>query len=176
MVGVVLRLNVRSCLGSPPSSWHFGCTCTMFGFPRGVFLLITKNGKTHRLDIPRAADKRLNVRQAKQTQRRLKTGMTFQFYELSCRLPHLTLLHFFSFFFWMIQALYCFGAGTKRVMSHFHQQGHAQTPSISRVPLNPTARVREEFTAIAPEASVSTPRNTAVYETRLIAVSQSKVI
>lgn len=42
MVGVVLRLNVRSCLGSPPSSWHFGCTCTMFGFPRGVFLLITQ--------------------------------------------------------------------------------------------------------------------------------------
>lgn len=61
-------------------------------------------------------------------------------------------------------------------MSHFRQQGHAQKPSISRVPLNPTASVREDFTAIAPEASVSTLGNTAAYETRLIAVSQSKVI
>lgn len=176
MVGVVLRLNVRSCLGSPPSSWHFGCTCTMFGFPRGVFLLITQMERPIGSTFLAPQISGLTWDKLNKLSGDWKRGWLSSFMNYLAVCPIWHFFFFFLFFFWMIQALYCFGAGTKRVMSHFHQQGHAQTPSISRVPLNPTARVREEFTAIAPEASVSTPRNTAVYETRLIAVSQSKVI
>ena len=83
--------------------------------------------------IPRATDKRLNARQPKQTQLRLKTGTTFQFYELSHCLPLMTLF----FFFFLDDSVIVLFRGQEPKGSRVtfvSRVTHKKKPSISRAP------------------------------------------